>query len=112
MNYLLLPLFFLLLSGYAVRAQDTLTIQRDTLPDNSNLSRIQLQALPDGIRDKLAGADYNSWQLQAAYKERGDDNGARPAMKDEDYVIVLKKGDETIRVRFDNAGNRKEADTD
>lgn len=104
-NWIWLLLFnFLVLIA---QGQDTLRIQPDAAVSDQHLQEINIRELPEIIKQKLSSQQYSSWILQAAFREqRGSNIGADPA-DSSNYIVELRKDDATIRVRFNNVGNRK-----
>jgi len=106
MKKLIFTLSILFGMAAAGRAQDTLKVQPFPAEQDQALQQINIQELPEIIKQKVASQDYSSWILQAAYKVSAK-SGEAQVPDSVDYIIELKKDDETIRVRFDDAGNRK-----
>ncbi len=107
MNNLRNILCALCIAAAAANAQDTLKI----LPQGnepSHLIAIDVQKLPEMVREKISGDEYNSWVVQHAYKSPGKSTGENNRRDSVYYVVEMKKGDETIRVWFDPDGNKKE----
>ena len=90
----------------AVRGQDTLRIQFHPVEKGESILEIKIQEVPELIRQKLASRDYSTWTFQSAYIVQGE-MGELQIADSIDYIIELRKDNETIRVRFDDAGNRK-----
>jgi len=93
----------------SVHAQDTLKVQPFPPQDEQRLQEIDIRELPESIKQKLSSQYYSSWILQAAYKTPVKPGGTIESDAF-DYIIELKKDEEVIRVRFANAGNRREDD--
>lgn len=107
MKKLIFALSILFAMAIAASGQDTLKIQPYPAEQDQAIQEIDIQELPEIIKQKVASEDYSSWILQSAYKVSAK-SGEPQAADSVDYIIELKKDNETIRVRFDNAGNRKE----
>ena len=105
MKHLIFLLLFYVIAPLA-DAQDTLRIHPNTAEENEELKEIDVRELPEIIKQKLASPDYSSWILQSAYREEGDDGNITQPVDSVDYVVELRKGEATIRVRFDNAGKK------
>jgi hypothetical protein len=106
MKKLIFALSILFGMAAAGRAQDTLKIQPFPAEQDQAVQKIDIQELPEIIKQKVASEDYSTWILQSAYKVSAK-SGETQVPDSVDYIIELKKDGETIRVRFDNAGNRK-----
>ena len=91
---------------HAAVAQDTLKIRPEQEQQEPSPQEIDIRELPEIIKHKLSSDQYSSWILRAAYSVADVDSATND--KDSiDYIVELKKGDEVIRVRFDDAGNRR-----
>ncbi len=86
--------------------QDTLKIQGSEKRAVQKLRPIDVRELPGPIKKKISGEDYSSWILQRAYETDGRSNG-QPA-DSLYYVVELRKGNETIRLWFDEEGHEQE----
>lgn len=63
--------------------------------------QISVSELPDAVTAKLEGQDYSGWTVGNAYKKMDDSN-------QEMYIIELRQGTETKKVKFDRDGNELE----
>lgn len=69
--------------------------------------QISISQLPDAVTAKLESQDYSGWTIGNAYKKMDEAQG-----KGEIYIVELKKGTETKKVKFDKDGNELTADQD
>lgn len=63
--------------------------------------QISVSELPDAVTAKLEGQDYSGWTVGNAYKKMDDSNQQM-------YIVELKQGTETKKVKFDRDGNEIE----
>lgn len=61
--------------------------------------QITASELPDGVIDKLASQDYTGWTVGNIYKKKGED-------QKEMFVVEMRQGTETKKVKFDQDGNK------
>ena len=93
---------------YEGHAQDTLKIvAQPSIEPDQPLQRIKVSDLPDAIGEKISGEEYSGWMLKAAYRTVPPKSDGTEA-DSVDYVVELKKEEETIRVRFDGNGELSE----
>ena len=90
-----------------VQDQATTPAQTETTTQDQDKDRqeISVSELPEAITASLESTDYSGWTVGTAYKKTD-------ASKDnmEVYVVELKKGTETKKVKFDKDGNKLEDD--
>lgn len=75
--------------------------QSTTLSQDQEGQQIAVSELPDGVSAQLESDDYSGWTVGNAYKKTDENNM-------EIYVIELKQGTETKKVKFDKDGNKLE----
>jgi hypothetical protein len=67
--------------------------------------QIAASELPESITAKLESDDYSGWTVGNAYKKMDENNM-------EIYVVEMRQGTETKKVKFDRDGNKLEHDKD
>ena len=72
--------------------------QTQTQTQDQEGQQISASELPDAVTAKLEGQDYSGWTVGNAYKKMDDSN-------QEMYVVELRQGTETKKVKFDRDGN-------
>ena len=109
MKKLLVAICFLFGAAAAVNAQDTTSRDRSQTQqyrnqdDDKDRQAISVADLPSSVRDQLQGQDYTGWTVANAYKKEKDGQTM--------YMVELKNGNETKKVKFDAMGNKiKEKD--
>lgn len=86
--------------------QDQSTKPTQTQPtQDQDGQEIAISELPDAVTASLESQDYSGWTVGTAYKKTD-------ASKDnmEVYVVELKRGTETKKVKFDKDGNKLDHD--
>jgi len=85
-------------------AQETVTAppatsvqQQVTQPEDQKV-KVELTALPDGIKKTLASDSFKDWTASSAWQIKS--NTA------EYYLIEMKKGEETTTLKLDSNGNK------
>lgn len=63
--------------------------------------QISISELPEPVTAKLEGQDYSGWTVGNAYKKSDASNN-----NEEMYVVELRRGTETKKVKFDSDGNK------
>ena len=63
--------------------------------------QISVSELPESVTAKLESQDFSGWTVGNAYKKMDDSN-------QEMYIVELKQGTETKKVKFDRDGNELE----
>ncbi|MEX2231126.1 MAG: hypothetical protein WD824_03125 [Cyclobacteriaceae bacterium] len=86
----------------SAQEQPTTPSQTETTQDQDR-QQIAISELPDGVSAKLESQDYSGWTVGNAYKKMDDSNM-------EIYIVELKQGTETKKVKFDRDGNQIEKD--
>ena len=76
-----------------------------TTPTQDDRQQISASDLPDAVTAKLESEDYSGWTVGTAYKKMDDNNM-------EIYIVELRQGTETKKVKFDRDGNKLENDKD
>jgi hypothetical protein len=94
-----LLLGILLVSGctLSVLAQDAATPAPAAQP-TEEMQPIAASELPAAVRTSLEGQDYSGWTVANSYKKEKDGQTF--------YVVELKNGAETKKVKFDAQGNK------
>src|SRR3989337_3116283 len=89
-----------LVSAQNEPASSTETQTQTQTPQDQDQDRQQISVseLPDAVTAKLEGQDYSGWTVGNAYKKMDESN-------QEMYIIELKQGTETKKVKFDRDGN-------
>lgn len=91
-----------------VSAQDQPTptdqTQSTTAQDQEG-QQISPSELPDAVSAKLESDDFSGWTVANCYKKTDENNM-------EVYVVEMKQGTETKKVKFDRDGNKLEHDND
>lgn len=62
---------------------------------------IQAADLPDAVKKTLTGEAYEGWAIEKAFKITEEN-------KPDTYEIMVKKGEETATMQFDEEGNKIE----
>lgn len=76
--------------------------QTETTTDQQQEGQqIAASELPEAITAKLESADFSGWTVGNAYKKTDENNM-------EVYVVEMKQGTETKKVKFDRDGNKLE----
>lgn len=76
----------------------TPTQSQSTTQDQENKQQISVSELPDAVTAKLESQDFSGWTVGNAYKKMDESN-------QEMYVVELRQGTETKKVKFDRDGN-------
>lgn len=69
--------------------------------DQDKKQQIAVSELPEAVSAKLESQDFSGWTVGNAYKKTDESNR-------EMYIIELKQGTETKKVKFDSDGNEME----
>ncbi len=86
--------------------QDQSTTPTETQPtQDQDRQEIALSELPDAVTASLESQDYSGWTVGTAYKKT---DASKNDM--EVYLVELKKGTETKKVKFDKDGNKLDHD--
>ena len=72
-----------------------------TQDQDQDRQQISVSELPDAVTAKLEGQDFSGWTVGTAYKKMDDAN-------QEMYIVELRQGTETKKVKFDKDGNELE----
>ncbi|HET9486996.1 MAG TPA: hypothetical protein VFO54_06165 [Chryseosolibacter sp.] len=72
-----------------------------TTPTQDDRQQISVSDLPDAVTAKLESEDYSGWTVGTAYKKMDENNM-------EIYIVELRQGTETKKVKFDRDGNKIE----
>jgi hypothetical protein len=109
MKKLLLAVGLMFGAATLVSAQDQPTTtdksQSTTLDQDKDRQQISASELPDAVSAKLESEDFSGWTVENCYKKTDDNNT-------EVYIVELKQGTETKKVKFDRDGNKLEHDKD
>ena len=99
MKKLLLAVCLMFVGATLVSAQvDQTTPGQSQTQDQDDRQQISVSELPDQVTAKLEGSDYAGWTVGNAYKKMDDNN-------QEIYIVELRQGTETKKVKFDRDGN-------
>lgn len=101
MKKLLLAVCLLFGGATLVSAQADQTTPGVSQAQDQEGQQISVSELPDAVTAKLEGQDYSGWTVGTAHKKMDDAN-------QEIYVIELRQGTETKKVKFDRDGNELE----
>lgn len=109
MKKLLLAVCLMVGGATLVSAQNdpaaTPTPSQTQTQDQDDKQQISVSELPDAVTAKLEGQDFTGWTVGTAYKKMDDAN-------QEIYIVELKQGTETKKVKFDKDGNEVEKGKD
>jgi Protein of unknown function (DUF2874). len=86
-----------------VSAQDDQSATQSQTQQDQDQQQIAVSELPEAVTAKLEGQDYAGWTVGNAYKKMDDAN-------QEIYIVELRQGTETKKVKFDRDGNQLEKD--
>lgn len=99
MKKLLLAVCLMFGGATLVSAQvDQTTPTQTPQTQDQDQQQISVSELPDQVTAKLEGQDYSGWTVGNAYKKMDESN-------QEIYVVELRQGTETKKVKFDSDGN-------
>jgi len=79
--------------------------QDQAATQDQDRQQIAASELPDAVSTKLESDDYSGWTVETCYKKMDENNN-------EIYIVELKQGTETKKVKFDRDGNKLEAEKD
>lgn len=77
--------------------------QAQSHDQDQDKQQISVSELPDAVTAKLESQDYSGWTVGSAYKKMGESN-------QEMYIVELRQGAETKKIKFDRDGNQIEKD--
>jgi hypothetical protein len=80
-------------------------VPQTSVEKDQPVQKINTDDLPEIVKEKVSGEQYRGWILKAAYRTLPM-NGAKTETDSVDYIVELKKENETIRVRFEGNGDR------
>jgi hypothetical protein len=100
MKKLMLAVCLMFGSATFVAAQEqTPPSQTPTAQDqDQDRQQISVSELPEGVTAKLESQDYSGWTVGNAYKKMDDS-------QNEVYIVEMRQGTETKKVKFDKDGN-------
>jgi len=105
MKKILLAVCLMFGGASLVVAQDAQTspqTQTQTTQDqDQDKQQIAISELPESVTAKLESQDFAGWTVGNAYKKMDESN-------QEMYIVELKQGTETKKVKFDRDGNELE----
>lgn len=102
MKKLLLAVCLMFGSATFVSAQqDPASAPQSQTQQDQDRQQISVSELPEAVTAKLESADYSGWTVGSAYKNTDENNM-------EIYIVELKQGTETKKVKFDRDGNKLE----
>ena len=90
------------------QAQDQATTpaQTETTQDqDKDRQEVAISELPEAVKTSLESQDFAGWTVGTAYKKT---DAAKDNM--EIYIVELKRGTETKKVKFDKDGNKLDDD--
>jgi len=88
-----------LVSAQEQQDQATTPSQTETtLEQDQDRQQIAVSELPENVTAKLESQDYTGWTVGNAYKKTDE-------AQNEIYIIELRQGTETKKVKFDSDGN-------
>lgn len=67
--------------------------------------QIQISELPQPVQDKLTTSDYQGWVVSSAHRKNWTDPNNAQATSQEVYVVEVKNGADTKKLKFDKDGN-------
>lgn len=83
--------------------QDQTSTQTQQESQDQDRQQISVSELPEAVTAKLESQDYSGWTVGNAYKKMDDSN-------QEIYIVELRQGTETKKVKFDRDGNQLDKD--
>jgi hypothetical protein len=97
--------------------QDTAAASTQEQPmshDQEDQDRVQIQVseLPQPVQTKLQSQDYQGWVISSAFRKNWTDPNNAQATAQEIYIVELKNGADTKKLKFDKDGNEIEKDKD
>lgn len=85
----------------SAQVDQTTPSQTPAQTQDQDQQQISVSELPDQITAKLEGQDYAGWTVGSAHKKMDESN-------QEIFVVELRQGTETKKVKFDKDGNEIE----
>ncbi len=80
-------------SGQATQSQS------QTMDQDQDRQQISVSELPEAVTAKLESQDYAAWTVGNVYKKTDES-------QNEIYIVELKQGTDTKKVKFDRDGNQ------
>jgi hypothetical protein len=80
---------------------------QSTQDQDQDRQQIAISELPDAVTASLESQDYSGWTVGNAYKKTDESKNNM-----EVYIVELKRGTETKKVKFDRDGNKLDHDKD
>jgi len=105
MKKLMLAVCLMFGGATLVSAQEQPAAPTQTTQDQDQGQQISVTELPDAVTAKLESQDYAGWTVGNAYKKMDESNA-------EIFIVELRQGAETKKVKFDKEGNQIEKDKD
>lgn len=97
-------------------AQDTTMVQPPILPSpiqqEISRERIQVDDLPEAVKEELKKPDYGGWTVDAAYKSVMSESESPESERFTVYIIEFKRRDERAVLKFDKNGKKLDDDND
>ena len=87
------------------RTQSQSQSPTETMDQDQDRQQISITELPDGVTAQLESQDYTGWTVGNAYKKTDED-------QNEIYIVEMRQGTETKKVKFDKDGNKLDKDKD
>lgn len=100
MKKLLLGLLFVSACTLSALAQEATPSPAPAAQPTEEMQPIAASELPAAVRTSLEGQDYSGWTVANSYKKEKEGKTV--------YIIELKNGAETKKVKFDAEGNKME----
>lgn len=75
--------------------------QTQSMDQDQDRQQISISELPDAVTAQLESQDYSGWTVGNAYKKTGED-------QKEIFIVEMRQGTETKKVKFDKDGNKLE----
>ena len=85
----------------AQQDQTSTQTQESQSMQDQDKQQITVSELPEAVTAKLESQDYSGWTVGNAYKKTDESN-------QEIYIVEMKQGTETKKVKFDKEGNQIE----
>jgi hypothetical protein len=98
MKKLLLGILFVSACTLSALAQEATPAPAPAAQPTEEMQPIAASELPAAVRTSLEGQDYSGWTVSNSYKKEKDGQTF--------YVVELKNGAETKKVKFDAEGNK------
>ena len=74
-----------------------------SIQQDQEKQQISVSELPDGVTAQLESQDYSGWAVGNAYKKMDES-------QNEIFIVELRQGTETKKIKFDRDGNKLDKD--